>query len=74
MKSALMAIIRCLHYHPWSSVDEVAQRTRLIPDFVKRMIHSDVAYEKKTEGKGGNKVILYRLKDRSDEMKGGSES
>ena len=74
MKSALMAIIRCLHYHPWSSVEEVAQRTRLIPDFVKRMIHSDVAYEKKTEGKGADKVVLYRLKDRSAEMPSKEES
>lgn len=74
MKSALMAIIRCLHHHPWSSVDEVAQKTRLTPDFVKKTIHSDVAYEKKAEGKGAGKVTLYRLKDRSKEIKGEEKS
>jgi hypothetical protein len=63
-----MGIIRCLHYHPWSSIDEIAKRTRLIPEFVKKTIHADVAYEKKSEGKGANKVVLYRLKDRSDEI------
>lgn len=62
--NALMSIIRCLHYHPWSSIEDVAKRTKLIPDFVKKQIHADVAYEKKTE----NKVTLYRLKDRSNEL------
>jgi len=61
---ALMAIIRCLHLNSWSTVDQVAKRTRLIPEFVKKMIHSEVAYEKKTEGKN----VLYRLKDRSEEI------
>lgn len=62
--NALMSIIRCLHYHPWSSIEDVAKRAKLIPDFVKKQIHTNVAYEKRTEGK----VTLYRLKDRSNEF------
>lgn len=66
--NALMAIIRCLHYRPWQSVEQIGKRTRLIPEFVKKVIHAEIAYEKRTEGKGENKVTLYRLKDRSDEL------
>lgn len=65
--NALLAIIRCLNYHPWSSIDDVAKRTKLIPDFVKKMIHSEVDYERKTEGKGKDKITLYRLKEHKTE-------
>jgi hypothetical protein len=57
----LRAIIRCMIFHPWSTVDEIGKRLKLTPDFVKKKIQSDVRYEKRTIGKGKYKLTQYRI-------------